>query len=153
VIDASIVWCAAGEERQTEEQQKCSDLLALLHERSYKKPRILVYAPPIFFTEVKGASKRGHRPPLKFIINYSPDKPKWGDVEKNHGDCKEAERLKQKKDWDYVVVALAKREEAGAKVALLTTDSHFYEVKDKLRQKGIEVINPAGAWEPCKRRW
>jgi len=110
-----------------------------------------VYAPPIFFKEVKGASERGHRPPLKFIIKYSPDKPKWGDVEKNHGDCKEAEKLKQKKDWDYVVVALAKQEEAGAKVALLTTDSHFYEVKNKLQQKGIEVINPSGAWEPCKR--
>jgi len=61
--------------------------------------------------------------------------------------------LKQKKDWDYVVVALAKIKEAGrkVKVALLTTDSHFYEVKNKLQQKGIEVINPSGAWEPCKR--
>ena len=156
VIDATIVWCAAGKGRRTKEQKKaCQKCLETLrkcsHKRSYRRPRVIVYAPPRFFEEVKGAvGKRNARSvPLKFVNPYSKDT--WEVIERNHGNCDEAHKLKQWGDWDYIVVALAKREEAGGKVAILTTDSHFQQIQDELQKKGIALINPSDSWQPCDR--
>ncbi len=136
VLDASILYGIAH--RNPAVQAKCDQFLRELRKAQVTSPRVLVFVPRRFRHEVKNLGARQFRVYQRRTLQLT---------ERQHGTCAEAHFLRQKEDWDYVAVALARQSECRSNIAIATRDRHFKVVEEKLSKKSIVLCNPTSNWE------